>query len=455
VFLFFGCASIVNTTISKKLPSLANDVNVTVYGLYDNVPVTSQNIGSIRIGDSGFSVNCGWNRVIETAVTECRKLGGNALKITSISEPDFFSTCYRITAYVLYIDSQYINKDIEKTNFTEVTLKKHWEENGIDYIEGIYETVNSTQNEKNTIAVKRENDNEYNIIYLKGASSVYKDRWQEGDLKAKIYKTANDNIYKVDWYMADKSLYTNLYISFEKGAMRIFFTEYNREEILLKLYPLSDSTIPRINPEIISSGTGFALNTQGYIVTNFHVISNAKNIQIKGVNGIFDESYAAKVVAIDRNNDIAILKLADKDIEIKNIIYDFKSTVSDVGESVFALGYPLRASMGDEIKLTNGIISAKSGYQGDISNYQISVPVQPGNSGGPLFDKNGHVIGIITARHMQAENASYAIKISYLINLIQVSDEPIILNSNNKISNNNLTDRVRLLKDFVYIIECK
>ena len=67
--------------------------------------------------------------------------------------------------------------------------------------------------------------------------------------------------------------------------------------------------------------------------------------------------------------------------------YTFSKTLIETGEMVFALGYPLRATMGDEIKLTNGIISSRTGFMGNISNYQISIPVQPGNSGGPMFDE--------------------------------------------------------------------
>ena len=84
----------------------------------------------------------------------------------------------------------------------------------------------------------------------------------------------------------------------------------------------------------------------------------------------------------------------------------------------------MRATMGDEVKLTNGIISSKSGFQGDVTSYQITAPVQQGNSGGPLFDSKGNIIGIINAKHAGAENASYAIKASYLMNLIDLMPTP-------------------------------
>jgi S1-C subfamily serine protease len=123
-----------------------------------------------------------------------------------------------------------------------------------------------------------------------------------------------------------------------------------------------------------------------------------------------------------------------------------------VGESVFVLGYPLTATMGTEIKLTNGIISAKTGFQGDITAYQISVPIQPGNSGAPLFDDQGNLIGIVNAKHLLAENAGYAIKVNYLKNLIELIDNPPVLPSLNNISSKSLPEKVKVLSNFVFII---
>lgn len=109
--------------------------------------------------------------------------------------------------------------------------------------------------------------------------------------------------------------------------------------------------------------------------------------------------------------------------------------------------------MGDEVKLTNGIISPKTGFQGDITTYQISVPLQPGNSGGPLLDSKGNVIGIVNAKHIGAENASYAVKSSYLLNMIQVMDPIPMLNQLNVISEAELAQQVKLIKEHVFMIE--
>lgn len=109
--------------------------------------------------------------------------------------------------------------------------------------------------------------------------------------------------------------------------------------------------------------------------------------------------------------------------------------------------------MGDEIKLTNGIVSSKTGFQGDITSYQISAPVQPGNSGGPLFDKQGNLIGIINSKHASAENVSYGVKSSYLTGLIELLPSPPRLQTINLLTGKSLTQQVELVKKFVYIIE--
>lgn len=202
------------------------------------------------------------------------------------------------------------------------------------------------------------------------------------------------------------------------------------------------------------SGTGFAI-ADGYLVTNYHVINGAKTITIKGVNGKMKESYKGYVVASDREHDLAIIKIVDKKYNgFDDIPYCIGNNVPEVGDDIFVLGYPMINTMGKDIKLTNGIISASSGFKGDQSMYQISAAVQPGNSGGPLFDNEGNVIGIINAKHADAENANYAIKVSYLFSLINGSDLGIKMPDNNKIKSKSLSKKVKLVKPFVYLIEC-
>lgn len=201
------------------------------------------------------------------------------------------------------------------------------------------------------------------------------------------------------------------------------------------------------------TGTGFAL-TSNYIVTNNHVVDGAKTISIQGINGDFNHQFQAEVVAMDKHNDLAIIKVNGITISSASIPYAVKTGSSEVGEEVFVLGYPLTSTMGEEIKLTTGVISSKTGFQGDVSIYQISAPIQPGNSGGPLFDIKGNVIGIVSAKHKGAENVGYAIKTSYLRNLIESAVSTNILPQTNRMSGQNLSGKVKLAKNYVYYIKC-
>lgn len=204
------------------------------------------------------------------------------------------------------------------------------------------------------------------------------------------------------------------------------------------------------------SGTGWLLSN-GYVVTNHHVIDGARTIILKFPNeeGQWRE-FRGEVAVSNEECDLAIVRLLDvQPNDFSTIPYSLKTALAEVGESVFALGYPLTTTMGEEIKLTTGIISSHSGYQGSAMQYQISVPVQPGNSGGPVFDDNGDVVGVVCARHTGAENVSYAVKASYLQPLInQLPDASQILSSPNQLAGQNLPTKVKQVKGFVCYIEC-
>lgn len=206
------------------------------------------------------------------------------------------------------------------------------------------------------------------------------------------------------------------------------------------------------------SGTGFALN-QGYIVTNYHVVEGANTIKVKGIKGDFNTEYNAKVITTDKVNDITIIKIEDERFtSFGTIPYKIKKSMSEVGESVWALGYPMTAVMGEEIKFTDGKISSRTGVQGDLSMYQISVPIQPGNSGGPLFDNYGYVVGITSAglnrEEFNSENVNYAIKTSYLYNLLESTLTTSILPQGTAMQGQPLTEKIKLAKKFVYMILC-
>lgn len=246
----------------------------------------------------------------------------------------------------------------------------------------------------------------------------------------------------------------------KNGILVSAISEYN----LQKTYP-SSNDFTAIREKVsqnkegektggIRTGTGFAISTDGLIVTNFHIVDKANSIMVKVLYGDSHQKFEAEILHEDPINDLVILHVKDDGFKpFQTIPYKVKTTSSDVGEDVFVLGYPLTATMGYEIKLTVGIISSKTGFQGNVAQYQISAPIQPGNSGGPLFDKTGNLIGIINSKHRETENVGYAIKASYLQNIIELLPKRISSPSTVSLSTKSLPEKVKVLQNYVFLIE--
>lgn len=171
------------------------------------------------------------------------------------------------------------------------------------------------------------------------------------------------------------------------------------------------------------SGTGFLISENGYVVTNYHVVEDARKIELYFPTDSITKKYMATVVSTDKTNDIAILKIDSGFIQFANIPYTFSDDYN-VSDEVFTIGYPQPDIMGASYKYTRGEISSLSGIENNTTMMQITTPMQPGNSGGPLFNKNGDVVGITTstinpfytARYQGniPQNVNYAVKSDYI-----------------------------------------
>ncbi|GIV41954.1 MAG: hypothetical protein KatS3mg034_1264 [Vicingaceae bacterium] len=196
------------------------------------------------------------------------------------------------------------------------------------------------------------------------------------------------------------------------------------------------------------SGTGFLISENGYIATCYHVVDNVKEIFIEYEG----KNIPAKLVIFDKDNDLAILKA--ENLNVDSLYIDISNKAVDVGQEIFTLGYPLALSgMGTNVKFNDGKISSKTGYNNRINAFQSSIPVQPGNSGSPVFDQNGKLIGVINAKIEGGDNVSYVIKSPYLTNLINTLDDfkknPV------DISSKPLDEKIKLLKENVFLIKVK
>lgn len=167
-----------------------------------------------------------------------------------------------------------------------------------------------------------------------------------------------------------------------------------------------------------SAGTAWGVN-KGYLVTASHVIEGGARIYVYD-NG--EKVGEARVVADDPANDLAILRLV-RAKRGKITILPIAPRAADLGRSIFVLGYPAPDALGQRIKMTAGEVSSTAGYQDDARYLQISVPVQEGNSGGPVIAWDGSVVGVVEAKLTRfgdrtddppPEMVNYALKAAYI-----------------------------------------
>jgi S1-C subfamily serine protease len=352
----------------------------------------------------------------------------------------------------------------------EKILKKYYDNNDLDPIEGIWYVTNHSiggQFGAFKIAIVKvdsyyENDWDYTEYILENPGRTEFEGYFSGTLE----KSSSEYVYLHTNKLPNPDRTTKLYLAESQIEYThpdpLYFNgkKLKSEKQGTKIYP---STKPntRNNTEWRGNGSGFFISKSGYIVTNNHVIDGASEIEVEFKYKNEVEGFNAKIVKVDKTNDLAIIKIDDSEFSnLSDIPYNFKTRSVDIGTEIFALGYPMALSlMGKDIKFTDGKISSKTGLGGDITTYQIQVPIQPGNSGGPLFDFKGNLIGITSSgvnRKLDiTENVNYAIKSSYLLNLIDVLPETITLPSSNQLASKPLTEQIKILSDYVVLIKVK
>jgi S1-C subfamily serine protease len=171
----------------------------------------------------------------------------------------------------------------------------------------------------------------------------------------------------------------------------------------------------------VGFGSGVFVTQQGHLLTAAHVVENAANVKAQ----VNEEVVEAEILAIDHPNDVALLKVNAK-VDAAPVR---SSAGVELGNDVFTIGFPNLLLQGTEPKFTEGTISSTSGMRDDPRQFQVSVQVQPGNSGGALFDEYGNVIGLVVARlddeatsqltGSLPQNVNYAVKSSYALPLLE------------------------------------
>lgn len=202
----------------------------------------------------------------------------------------------------------------------------------------------------------------------------------------------------------------------------------------------------------LRTATAFLIDESGYLLTNYHAVRNSSQIIVEIWNDSLIE-IPATVVSSDSRLDIALLQLDTAyQIEFDRIPFKVNGGASR-GEEVFTIGFP---NMKNDIVYEPGTVSSVSGYKDDTTSYQVSIAINEGNSGSPLFNSQGELIGIINGKHAKADGASYALKsieVQSFIDTLAARELAFVnLPEKNRIKYEKRPEQIELLERFIYRI---
>lgn len=206
------------------------------------------------------------------------------------------------------------------------------------------------------------------------------------------------------------------------------------------------------NIQYKSGGTGFLVDGKGYLITNAHIIRQSKNVAVINNKG---EQFDAVVLFTDNAKDIAILKIIDKSYKtIASLPYGISKTVSDVAEPIYTLGYPR-----NDIVYSEGYLSARTGFNGDTLSCQLGIAANRGNSGGPVFNHNGEVIGILSTKETESEGVAFAIQSKYIFDAFDylrnqdTAHQSVKIPARSAVRGMDKQQQVKKIQDYVFMVK--
>jgi serine protease Do len=219
---------------------------------------------------------------------------------------------------------------------------------------------------------------------------------------------------------------------------------------------LNSATVQQ-NTTFNRGGTGFLIDGKGYLLTNFHVIKNATLIDVQNRVGEFH----ARIIQVDRQSDLALLKIEDSSYHpFAALPYGISRSGADLGEELFTLGYPR-----PDIVYNKGYLSAETGFQGDSTAFQLTIAANPGNSGTPVLNNDGEVIGIVTSSQQNAEGMVFAVRSRNIVNSLETMRSDSTLQKtdstlgimhipvNTVLKGMDRKTQIKRLRDYIFIVK--
>jgi S1-C subfamily serine protease len=285
--------------------------------------------------------------------------------------------------------------------------------------------------------------NEKNIIYKYNLDLLFDiahERYLNLHSAAKMQVSLSKNKGDVGSFLwTERSVIINSFQKMEMFLERVYLAELNKDSDPKSLEIDDDEIISA------SSGSGFFVSKEGHIITNFHVIDNCNVVKVnfkgKQVN--------TKIIAIDKKNDLAIIQT---DINPSKVLPVSNKDVTLL-QDVIVAGYPLGKSISSSIKMHKGSVTALTGYEDNYSNFQTDATINQGNSGGPIIDKYGNVVGIAVATWVEqgVQGIHFGIKSSVLKTFANSKELNFLPPNRREISEKKLGE---LISDSTTYLEC-
>ena len=211
-----------------------------------------------------------------------------------------------------------------------------------------------------------------------------------------------------------------------------------------------NKNIPAPPPSDVKyTGTGFALTNDGYFVTAYHVISDEDSVYIQDHNGDY---YKAFLVNFNAEADVAILKVEKKNFHFGKgeVPYVFANNKAGLGSQIYTVGYPK-----DDMVYSEGYISAGNGFQGNELQYTLALPAGHGQSGSPVIDGKGNLLGLLTAVGSQNEANTYAVSSKALLELLHTipNANSLHLPKTNKLSHLSREGQIEKMQPYTFSVK--
>jgi len=299
-------------------------------------------------------------------------------------------------------------------------------------IEGIWVWDN---NQYEVAIVRNTSETNPEYQYLGLVTDTQQSNWRRGEVKLLLKETASPGVLTGTYLMGNKSRHGTTFFLTNPNLIELSLPSgfYGSQErlFLIRIFPKGQTPEGTTARGEGSAGTGFFVAPE-VLATNFHIVADATRITLR----IRGTEVKGEVLLQDPQNDLALIKLASSaDLLVTATLK--ASTLClplgdpdkvKAGDRVYALGFPLSGVLGSSISVSEGLVNNTVGLQDDPRMFQVSVPIQPGSSGSPLFDPNGEVVGIITStlnnkflfatQGVVPQNVNFAIKTSYLRSML-------------------------------------